>query len=378
MKARHINVATRHGWLKASLGLAFCVFATTLCAAPRDTAVPAGFFKGATLKYMKTWYPHAARSMAFPREGWVIMRFMVSPQGKAYDATVVSSVGGKLFERTALKQLKGATFNPATLDGKPISSMRNLRFRYELKNMPSGVTFRFYRPYKRAVKALNAGHRSEALAALKALQPQTLQDDAYFSLAEAQYSGKWGSPADQLTYIRRFIDDDEGTNCLQQNATGFYGSAGTHIATRNRHCLPSGLYRSALLESLELDINTHRLAEALEVWKQIKRLHISQAKNASLVNAIARIKQIKAEGLRYAVDGRIVGRDTWAVALLEPKFSVAVSTGKISEVALFCQRAYVGFPFNPQLQYTVHGKYGKCELELVGAPSTRFKLYQFR
>jgi hypothetical protein len=64
--------------------------------------------------------------------------------------------------------------------------------------------------------------------------------------------------------------------------------------------------------------------------------------------------------------------------LLDPKFSVTVSSGRISEVRLLCQRAYVGFPFNPQLQHTVHGKYGKCELELVGPPGTRFTLYQFR
>jgi TonB family protein len=71
---------------------------------------------------------------------------MVSPQGKPYDAAVVSSAGGELFERTALKQLKGATFNPATLNGKPISSMSEQRIVYHLTDMAPGVTLPFYGP----------------------------------------------------------------------------------------------------------------------------------------------------------------------------------------------------------------------------------------
>jgi hypothetical protein len=46
-------------------------------------------------------------------------------------------------------------------------------------------------------------------------------------------------------------------------------------------------------------------------------------------------------------------------------------------VKLRCQKHYVSFDFDPNLQYDVASKDGECEMEMIGTPGTRLKLMQF-
>lgn len=355
----------------------FILLLGLLAFAPALQAASLAAFKPPRLKHIRTWYPGAAQSGAYTREGWVNLRFMVSPAGKAYDVSVTSSTGGAIFRRAAVKQIKAATFSPATLAGKPVHAAHTQRLVFIANDDASGVTPSFYRPYLRALRVLKAERKGQALAQLKGLHPNTLQDDAYFALAMAQYSAKWGSRLDELEYVKRALSDDWSTKCERPNAAGFYGSStGTHIALHrgNPYCLPDALYHSMLLQALELNIDLHRFPEALRLWDLVKPYRPPE--RASLERAIVRIKHILGKGLPYSVPGRLV-TGVWDTALFERQFSVSVANGKIFEIDLYCQNGYVAFPFNAELQYSVHGNRGECELQLNGQPGTRFTLYQF-
>jgi hypothetical protein len=57
-------------------------------------------------------------------------------------------------------------------------------------------------------------------------------------------------------------------------------------------------------------------------------------------------------------------------------FEIAVSSGRVSEIKLRCERQYVFFRYEPGVQYKVDGAGGTCGIELVGDPGTAFELIQ--
>ncbi len=62
------------------------------------------------------------------QEGWVKVNFVVSPEGRAVDAIVVHSTGGKEFEKSALEAIQSWEFKPsdAELGGNTVA----LRFEH--------------------------------------------------------------------------------------------------------------------------------------------------------------------------------------------------------------------------------------------------------
>ena len=65
-------------------------------------------------------YPYA--KLDSNSEGQVIVEFTVSAQGRTKDARVVSSKGGKLFEKSALEALEKWRYAPTIRDGEPVDT----------------------------------------------------------------------------------------------------------------------------------------------------------------------------------------------------------------------------------------------------------------
>src|SRR5262247_2530143 len=53
-------------------------------------------------------------------EGWVLVNFMIDPQGKPYELSVADSTGNRVLEESAVEQVAKWQFEPATLNGKPV------------------------------------------------------------------------------------------------------------------------------------------------------------------------------------------------------------------------------------------------------------------
>ena len=62
--------------------------------------------------------------------------------------------------------------------------------------------------------------------------------------------------------------------------------------------------------------------------------------------------------------------------MLKRRFRVQVASGRLSEIKLRCERNYLFFPYNPELEYKVEARSGRCSIELVGDPGTKFQLIQ--
>lgn len=348
----------RRGWSQLLLGLPAFALATALAASPSSSTIPTEIFTPPKIKHDSLKYPTSA--WVQNHEGWAKLSFMVSAMGLPYAVTVVDSSGGKSIAKAAVKMVERATFTPGTRNGKPVDSGLTETMRFILTGLARGVSEQYKLRFMRAMRSIKSKDKATAIRVLNRLVPTNLTEDAYYALAQFNYAATWGTGAEELYALVRASSDAN----VVRNAHD-----GTHV-------FPQTLTLTIALETLNLQINLHRYASAVSTWKWLERNGLKEADRVRLAPAIAQIKHIKAAHLGYSTPG-VVGATGWTIGLFEPQFSIINVAGLISEVDLYCQGGFLKFPFNPKLQYTVHGRYGSCEMTILGEPGTRFTLNQF-
>jgi TonB family protein len=329
--------------------------AQTVDEAPQPKSVgeplPLEAFQPARMKrYIKPAYPSDAR--AKNEEGWVKLSFMVSPEGKAYEFYISQSVGNKEFERSALEIIKYWTFEPAVLKGQPIDSANCIKLKFTLNGGLSGATREFFDSYRALSKAIDDNDKVAAEAAKAKLHISNLYEDAYFGIAEYKYASRWGDQAQQMAGLERAIAEEASA-----------------------HYLPKPLFASALQAMLPLEINANNFADAMDIWESLQSAGIDQRKLAGFKPMIEQIETLRTNDQAYAVSGQIV-ESSWSFMLFKNRFQLAVSEGHISDVKLLCSKKFVVFKFDPDLEYRVSDKFGKCRIAIAGDPGTKFKLIQ--
>jgi hypothetical protein len=278
---------------------------------------------------------------------------MVDPAGKPFEVAVMSSAGSKIFERFAVQAIEHSTFEPGTLDGKPIESVFEMKYTFAVPDLPPGARQDFVTAYKALVNAVDGGDRAAADAAMAELKITNLYEDAFHGLADYRYASRWGDESAQLAGLRRAI-----------------------AAEVRAHYLPSGEWRSALTMSLRLEVKLQDYAGALRTWQLLQKAGIDEQTVAKIKPMIEQLETLRSDDRIYKVPGQITD-DAWSYHLFKQHFRIEVPDGSLALVKLKCRGQFVYFNFDPQVQYDVQGKYGTCTLRLEGAPGTRFQLVQF-
>ena len=285
-------------------------------------------------------------------EGWVVLCFMVDANGKPYEPAVIRSSGSKVFENEALKAVDNLTFEPATLNGHPVDSAYEIKFKYSLTTPAAGARPGFVRGYQALIQAIKAHDKGAADTALQKLQVNNLYEDAYFGLATYNYAAHWGDQTQQLAGLERAIAGE--------------GSA---------HYLPKEVFAAALQAQLQLQLQTKDYAGVLITWEKLQRAGIDAETADKIKPVIVQLETLRTDDRQYSVPGKLID-GTWYLRLFKRHFRVVVSDGHVSDIKLRCDKRYVFFGFDPQLQYETASQYGKCSLELVGEPGTTFSLIQ--
>jgi protein TonB len=100
--------------------------------APAETSVsPDGPTRPpALLNWTDPPYPERARQEG--REGTVILRATISPEGRPARVEIADSSGSSLLDLTALSHMRNARFSPALRNGKPVGATISFRVRFRL------------------------------------------------------------------------------------------------------------------------------------------------------------------------------------------------------------------------------------------------------
>jgi TonB family protein len=286
-------------------------------------------------------------------EGWVLVDMMIDTNGKPFEVTVNSSSGNKVFEAAAVKAAEHATFEPGRLNGSPTEAATAIKFTYAQPSASTGARPEFASAYRSFMKAIRAKDRSAADAAMKSMDARNLYENAYLGLAQYEYAVNWGNEAEQLKGLNRAIADES-----------------------RAHYLPETQFKTALTACVALYVNSRNYAAAMSSWKTLQKAGVDPGVAEKLAPAIRAIEQIKNSNLAYDID-RSMPDGTWFLNLFKRHFRIKVIEGHVFDVKLRCQKGFVRFALDPQLEYTVADRYGDCNIELDGEPGTRFTLTQF-
>jgi len=321
---------------------------------PTDgAAVPIEVFQGPRPKFKDFRLPDYPGGEKLDRnEGWVQLCLMVDAGGQTYEPAIMRSSGNKVFDHEALKAVRSLTFEPASLNGKPVDSGYEIKFKYRLSPPADGARPEFVRNYNALMKATAANDKAAADAALSKLHVSNLYEDAYFGLATSSYAEHWGDDMQQLAGLQRAIAAEDSPRYL-----------------------PKQIFPVALRALFRLQVRTHDYGGALITWEKLTRVGIDAETADNIKHVIDQLEVLRTDTREYAVPGKLEN-GTWYFHLFKSHFQVAVADGHVSEVRLRCDRRYVFFAFDPQVRYDVANGSGKCTLELVGEPGTTFSLIQ--
>ena len=97
------------------------------------------------------------------REGWVILSYIITPEGGIAEPMIEDSSGGEAFEKAALRALSRWRYSPATVGGEPVEqSMTKVRLVFQLEGS-QGARSRFIRTYREAATLISSGDFAAAL-----------------------------------------------------------------------------------------------------------------------------------------------------------------------------------------------------------------------
>ena len=283
---------------------------------------------------------------------------MVDPEGKAYEISVADNIGNDDFIDAAIAHLGETVFQPARIGEEVVHGSSRLFYRFILENAPAGARHTFVNRYKNFNTRLRKDSQEEAergLAELEAADVQNVYEYSYLSLARYFYADRYGTSLAQMEHLGqalKAIDD-------QDEKESFLGKEPLAV-------------RRVLFQ---LQVRNGYYAEAFDTLRVMERK--GDDEGISLFrDAVGRLEALRANDRAYGIPGRIAANGYWDIKLFKNKFRLDDVTGTIDELKLRCQRSFVFFDFDPEIEYSVSNVVGNCELQIVGDADSTFTLVQ--
>ncbi len=253
-----------------------------------------------------------------------------------------------------MRAVERSTFEPASLGGRPIDAGYNLKISFSLEgDGQPGARPGFVRDYRRTVAAIDAGNRAEAEALLEDLAVKNLYEDAYLNLARYEYFARWGTREQRLHALERAVAHEQ-----------------------EQKYLPAEVFRWALLTRFALEVDLQDFGGALQTAGVLQSQDLTREQAAALQATVRRIHELERDDRSFAVTGRMGSGRSWYISLLKRRFYIDQVEGAVAELKLRCDRDYVLFRYDPQMEYRISENQGDCHLEVIGDPGTTFRLVQ--
>jgi TonB family protein len=322
---------------------------TPLQASEKAEPVDIEVFQGAKILSGPGESSYPASEMNHGREGWVRLNMMIDPKGKPYEVMIMDSSGNPAFEKAALKAINLVSFAPARRGDTPVDSSLTFKFKFYMGDFGKGASPSFAANYGKFTKAITAGDKATADTMLKA---KNLYEEAFEHYSRYFYYTKWGQPAEQLRELSLAIAGE-----------------------KRPEYLPKKTFVHALTARFVLQAKGGDYGDALATWAILEPI-ASKGERAPLAPVADQIKALQhgTQPLRYAA---LIGEThSWSGYLLRDRFSIDVTSGKVSEIKLRCEKQYLFFKYEPGVEYSIGRKKDQCHMEVVGNQGTEFVLIQ--
>lgn len=299
------------------------------------------------------------------REGWVLLSFVVSPQGKVEEAMIEDSSGNEGFERAAIRAVKAWQYEPAKMNGKPVEqSMVHTRIQFQMDNKSTGASRKFVKTFDEVQALIKAGDLAAADQMMTDLQYSerlNLYEDAWFWWLKFVYLDATGN-----------AEADELAETLQK-AIGY-----------EEDYLPPDVFLSAAQRLYVIDVKDHDYSRARSAFERLrdskaarKSDHYQEVVDA-LTPSFEQIEKLIDGDQILKIGGRIGAHGYWVHDLLKRSFSLAAIEGRVEAVDIRCEKGTSRFyKVSEDNVWNVPESWGRCGVYIKGETGTAFDFYEY-
>ena len=304
-------------------------------------------------------YP--ATSLMIGREGWVVVNYMVDPDGKAYEAIVLDSSGDKRMEESTLESLEQSTFNPARFNGDVVDGSLTRKYTFALDGGIGASDYfaRKYSAFNVAIKKDDFENIRDLLADMEKSAQENLYEYAIYNFSAYRLAVLEGDLDTQLDFLNKAL------------------SYSSKSSGSSRNYLSADILPSAYAELFKLEVQAGLYAEAIGTFRYMVEEGLAERRMIEAFRpTYDQLVAIKNDDSAYSVEAEISELLSWGIKLHKSVFYLSNVEGQVDELKLRCQGAYRIFPYQEEATYNLPESWGTCNLEVIGIPDTTFYLTQ--
>jgi len=308
-------------------------------------------------------YPKAALAQA--KEGWVMISYVISPEGTVVEPMIEDSSGDEAFEKAAIRAAQAWTYRPATQDGQPVEqAMVKTRIVFALQGGTDAASENFVRKYRRAARLINDGDLQAAeplVAELEFGERDNLYEDAWFWWLKYVYleATKSTDAEAKLQSLQRAVGYEQEYLTPDQ-----FVAAGERLVVAHAQALDL----SAAIAAFE------RLRDA----RTARRADNYEKTMASLTPAYEQMQQLVTGEQVLGTSAKIGEHDYWVHDLLRRSFALVAVNGRLDVLDIRCTRGtkrYNTIP--PDAVWSIPQSWGDCGVYVKGEPGTTFSFREY-
>ena len=345
----------------AAFALGVCVASAAL-AEEEPSAVGSGLAQGSPAVPLERAPPEYPKPLLRKGlEGWVVLSFLVNPDGSVSDVIVEDSTS-TLFEEPARAAVRSWTYTPAKLGGEPVAQAHtSVVIAFQVQD--ARPSKRFVKRYREIQAHFSEGDLAAAERTILALGQSdqlNIRERAYLAMADAELRGQRGEDDRQLTSLLR--------------ATVLQGKF-----------LGPETYASALRSLYVLHLQRQEIARALGVFLTLRGLEETPAD--PLVRAAERARDLAAGDKPLGRMGRIATQSeiqasgaprVWSHQLMRRELSFRdVAKGSLESLDFRCRYHRATDEITTEKTWRIPASWGGCTVYVYGTPGTTFTLVEY-
>jgi len=321
------------------------------------------FVKATPLERAAPRYP--AGALQTGKEGWVMLSYVISPDGAVTEPMIEDSSGVEMLERAALEAVRKWRYTPAMRDGVPVEqSMTKTRIAFQIDQRNPGASKAFQRKYVELAKLIDARDLQSVPPLLDELEfggRANLYEDAWFWWLKFAYleASKSSATAEKIDALRAAVGHEE-------------------------EYLAPDVFVSAAQRLYALEVQTQDYSAARNTFARLrdaraaKRSKQYESALEALTPSYARIEELIAGTKPIASNAEIGSHDYWVHDLLRRSFAMDKIVGRVDVVDVRCERGtkrYDTFPLDGV--WRVPESWGHCGVYIKGEPRTTFLFVEY-
>jgi TonB family protein len=310
----------------------------------------------------KTPPKYPRRALANGREGWVIVSYVVTTEGRVIDPVVEDSSGIRDFEKAALKVVKKWQYEPATYAGVAVEQCHTThRITFKIEDSTGARDF-FVRGYQQTSELLDNSDPEGAQEILTGL----MQKDGLNLYETARAWLMQAAIADAR-------DDD------REKLRSYY-----RAGVANGEWMEPKVQAQILRAIFIMEVGNGNYAAAMKAYEQLVAMPAHPPEDlVDIENAAAEIQAQVASSATLSTPGLIErhgsgeeGEAIWYHSPLRRTIAFDEIDGKAGNFELRCEWRRYRDKVDPARVWRIPEGWGDCQIIVFGQQGTRFKLLE--